>query len=52
MEAYIVEVPDGNFRKVDLPRPTLKVNHVLVSSRTNRRSCRCVRLQRCFASGS
>src|SRR5215467_9047019 len=30
MEAYIVEESGGNFRKTDLPRPTLKPNHVLV----------------------
>jgi NADPH:quinone reductase len=30
MQAYLVEEPNGDFRKVDLPRPTLKVNHVLV----------------------
>jgi NADPH2:quinone reductase len=30
MQAYLVEEPDGDFRKVDLPRPTLKANHVLV----------------------
>src|SRR6201996_2181809 len=30
MEAYIVEEPGGNFRKTDLPRPTLRPNHVLV----------------------
>jgi NADPH2:quinone reductase len=30
MWAYIVEEPGGDFRKVDLPRPTLKMNHVLV----------------------
>src|SRR5215467_13514676 len=30
MEAYIVEVPGGIFRKTDLPQPTLKPNHVLV----------------------
>jgi hypothetical protein len=30
MEAYIVEEPGGNFRKTDLPCPTLKPNHVLV----------------------
>lgn len=30
MEAYIVEEPAGNFRKTDLPRPTLRPNQVLV----------------------
>jgi NADPH2:quinone reductase len=30
MEAYIVEEAGGNFRKTDLPRPTLRPNHVLV----------------------
>jgi NADPH2:quinone reductase len=30
MEAYVLEAPGGNFRKVDLPRPALKPNHVLV----------------------
>src|SRR5215467_12662078 len=30
MEAYIVEESGGNFRKTDLPRPTLRTNHVLV----------------------
>ena len=30
MEAYIVEEPGGDFRKTDLPRPTLRPNHVLV----------------------
>ena len=30
MEAYIVEEPGGKFRKTDLPRPTLKPNHVLI----------------------
>jgi len=30
MEAYIVEESGGNFRKTDLPRPTLRPNHVLV----------------------
>jgi NADPH:quinone reductase-like Zn-dependent oxidoreductase len=30
MQAYIVEEPNGQFRKVDLPAPTLKMNHVLV----------------------
>ena len=30
MEAYIVEEPGGKFRKTDLPRPTLRPNHVLV----------------------
>ena len=30
MEAYIVEEPGGNFRKTDLPRPTLRPNQILV----------------------
>src|SRR5258707_14802156 len=30
MEAYIVEEPGGDFRKIDLPRPTLRPNHVLI----------------------
>jgi NADPH:quinone reductase-like Zn-dependent oxidoreductase len=30
MQAYIVEKPSGDFRKVDIPRPTLKMNHVLI----------------------
>jgi len=30
MEAYIVEEAGGNFRKIDLPRPSLGPNHVLV----------------------
>jgi len=30
MQAYIVEEPNGHFRKEDLPAPTLKINHVLV----------------------
>jgi NADPH:quinone reductase len=30
MKAYIVEEPSGNFRKTDLPRPTLGPNNVLV----------------------
>ncbi len=30
MQAYIVEEPGGEFRKVDLRRPALKTNHVLV----------------------
>ncbi len=30
MQAYIVEQPNGEFRKVDLPRPELRANHVLV----------------------
>ena len=30
MEAYVVEKSSGPFRKTDLPRPTLKPNHVLV----------------------
>ena len=28
MQAYIVEEPNGNFRKVELPRPVLEENHV------------------------
>jgi len=35
MEAYIVEVPCGNFRKTHLPRPALKPNHVLVRIRAS-----------------
>jgi NADPH2:quinone reductase len=30
MQAYIVDEPSGDFRSVDLPRPTLKTNHVLI----------------------
>lgn len=30
MQAYIVDEPGGVFRKIDLPIPTLKPNHVLV----------------------
>jgi NADPH2:quinone reductase len=30
MQAYLVEEPGGSFRKVDLPRPTLETNQVLV----------------------
>jgi NADPH:quinone reductase-like Zn-dependent oxidoreductase len=30
MQAYIVEEPGGDFRKVDLPRPTPGANQVLV----------------------
>src|SRR5215813_14058998 len=30
MAAYIVEEAGGNFRKIDLPRPVLRPNHVLV----------------------
>jgi NADPH2:quinone reductase len=30
MQAYIVEEPGGDFRKVDLPRPVLKTNHVVI----------------------
>jgi len=30
MESYIVEEAGGNFRKIDLPRPVLRPNHVLV----------------------
>jgi NADPH2:quinone reductase len=30
MEAYIVEEPGGDFHKIELPRPTLRPNHVLV----------------------
>ena len=30
MEAYIVEESGGNFRKADLPRPTLRLNQVLI----------------------
>jgi NADPH:quinone reductase-like Zn-dependent oxidoreductase len=35
MEAYIVEEPGGSFRKTDLPRPTLKPNHVLVRTKAS-----------------
>jgi NADPH:quinone reductase len=35
MQAYIVEKPGGEFRKIDLPRPTLKANHVLVRVRAS-----------------
>src|SRR5215468_7076477 len=35
MEAYIVEVPCGNFRKTHLARPALKPNHVLVRIRAS-----------------
>lgn len=35
MQAYIVEEPGGVFRKIDLPRPTLKPNHVLVRVRAS-----------------
>ncbi len=31
MHAYIVEEPGGAFRKIDLPRPTLRTKQVLVS---------------------
>jgi NADPH2:quinone reductase len=31
MEAYIVEEPGRKFRKTDLPQPTLRPNHVLVT---------------------
>src|SRR5580698_4760844 len=30
MQAYLVEEPQGSFRKVELPRPVLEKNHVLV----------------------
>ena len=30
LQAYMVEEPGGDFRQVDLPRPALKTNHVLV----------------------
>lgn len=30
MQAWLVEEPGGDFRKVDLPRPALKMNQVLV----------------------
>ena len=30
MHAYLVEKPDGEFKKVELPRPALKMNQVLV----------------------
>jgi NADPH2:quinone reductase len=35
VQAYVVEVPGGDFRKVDLPRPTLKPNHVLIRVRAS-----------------
>jgi NADPH2:quinone reductase len=35
MDAYIVEEPGGDFRKTDLPRPTLGPNHVLVRIRAS-----------------
>ncbi len=35
MQAYIVEEPGGVFRKIDLPRLTLKPNHVLVRVRAS-----------------
>jgi NADPH:quinone reductase len=35
VQAYIVEEPGGVFRKIDLPRPTLKPNHVLVRVRAS-----------------
>jgi NADPH2:quinone reductase len=30
MHAYVVEEPGGDFRKVDIPRPALNGNHVLI----------------------
>lgn len=30
MQAYVVHEPGGDFRKVDLPRPQLETNHVLI----------------------
>jgi len=30
MPAYLVEEPGGDFQKVDIPRPALKTNHVLI----------------------
>jgi NADPH2:quinone reductase len=35
VQAYVVEVPGGDFRKVDLPRPTLKPNRVLIRVRAS-----------------
>jgi NADPH:quinone reductase len=35
VQAYVVEEPGGDFCKVDLPRPTLKPNHVLVRVRAS-----------------
>jgi len=35
VQANVVEVPGGDFRKVDLPRPTLKPNHVLIRVRAS-----------------
>src|SRR5215470_15761885 len=35
MEAYTVEEAGGNFRKIDLPRPALRPNHVLVRIRAS-----------------
>jgi NADPH:quinone reductase len=35
VQAYVIEEPGGDFRKVDLPRPTLKPNHVLVRVRAS-----------------
>jgi NADPH:quinone reductase len=35
VQGYVVEEPGGDFRRVDLPRPTLKPNHVLVRVRAS-----------------
>jgi NADPH:quinone reductase len=35
MQAYLVEEPGGDFRKVDLPRSVLKANHVLIRVRAS-----------------
>jgi NADPH:quinone reductase-like Zn-dependent oxidoreductase len=35
MEAYTVEVAGGDFRKIDLPLPTLGPNHVLVRTKAS-----------------
>jgi NADPH:quinone reductase len=35
MQAYLIEEPGGDFRKVDLPRSVLKANHVLIRVRAS-----------------
>jgi NADPH2:quinone reductase len=30
MQAYLVQEPGGDFQKIDLPRPALKTNHLLI----------------------
>lgn len=35
MQAYLIEEPGGDFRKVDLPRSVLKTNHVLIRVRAS-----------------